>query len=234
MDFNLNEDLILNDFEAFLENSKQLNQHVMIEILTKLVFCIIKQISKFPTIIRELIKKQFEEINQTFYNSHETFEPDIFKACKNGKLASVKWLIEKENVDKNSEVSPDNYFHYLDEEGNMPIHYATMSENLNVVQYLVEQQNVNVNSKGNGGRSPLHFACENGNLDIVKYLISKGANKEAKDDLGNTPLHKAANFNKKDIVKYLLDNGANKNITNNSAERPYDHASNNEIKQLLQ
>ena len=30
-----------------------------------------------------------------------TFESYIFKACKEGKLTSVQWLIEKENVDIN-------------------------------------------------------------------------------------------------------------------------------------
>ena len=36
-----------------------------------------------------------------FISNESENESDIFKACKEGKLKSVQWLIEKENVDKN-------------------------------------------------------------------------------------------------------------------------------------
>ena len=42
-------------------------------------------------------KSNFEQIEE----KPKDYEPNIFKACKEGKLTSVQWLIEKENVDKN-------------------------------------------------------------------------------------------------------------------------------------
>ena len=58
------------------------------------------------------------------------FEPDIFKACKEGKLKSVQWLIEKEKINKNQK----------DEKGNTPIHIACTRGHLPIVQYLIEKQ----------------------------------------------------------------------------------------------
>ena len=60
------------------------------------------------------------------------YEPDIFKACKEGKLTSVQWLLEKENEDKIKKIDSNN----------TPIHIASQNGHLSIVQYLIEKQNV--------------------------------------------------------------------------------------------
>ena len=97
------------------------------------------------------------------------FESDIFKACKEGKLTSVQWLIEKEKEDKNKRVEKSNYelkFY----ENETPIHIASENGHLPIVQYLIEKQNVDKDIKGFLERTPLHYACNsfNNNLPVVE------------------------------------------------------------------
>ena len=160
------------------------------------------------------------------------FESDIFIACKEGKLTSVQWLIEKENVDKNKKVEVNDYNNDLWRE-DTPIHIASLNGDLPIVQYLIKKQNVDINIKGECGKTPLHYACENGHFPIVEYLISKGANIEAKDGDGWTPLQYASSFGKTDFVNYLVSKGANKNAKDNDGRTPYDVAANDEIKNIL-
>ena len=137
------------------------------------------------------------------------FESDIFQACKYGKLTSVMWLVEKGIVDKNKRVVETDYndkWKY-----DTPIHIASKNGHLPIVQYLIETQKVNINIKGNFGKTPLHYACLNGYRVIARYLISKGANIEAKETYWErTPLHYAADYCQTHIVKYLMSKGANK------------------------
>ena len=70
---------------------------------------------------------------------------------------------------------------------------------LNIIQYLVQELNINVNKQ-----DFLRIAAENGQLDIIKYLASNGF-----DILehGQVILRTASERNYVSIVKYLLDNG---------------------------
>ena len=121
------------------------------------------------------------------------------------------------------------------QKGDTPIHIAAMIEdNIQIVQYLIEKKNVNVNITGNYDMTPLHIACNSGNLPLVKYLISKGANINAVDKFQNwTPLHVAVFSNKVEIVKYLVSQGANDIIKDAQGRYPFYLTENDEIKKIL-
>ena len=157
------------------------------------------------------------------------FEQNIFKAAKDGKLSSVIYLIENEDVRPDcKDRTFDTPLHYAalggklevvaylmenhhcnkeqgDKFGNRPIHLACQANSLDVIQYLVQEKGVFINEVDNQGNTPLHLACLEGNLQIVQYLISKGAHKEAETNLGFTPLHYACQRNALHIVKYLIE-----------------------------
>ena len=221
---------------------------------------------------KSVLSYSFDSNNQIIYNyllskkdsieflpikeKPNDYEPDIFKASKNGQLTSIQWLIEQENINKNKR----------DSEFNTPIHIASMSGHLPIVEYFIEKQNIDQDIQGSHERTPLHYAClnghfhivlyliskganleakniynktplhcacENGHLQIVKYLISKGSNLEAKDEEGWTPLHFASKFDQIDVVKYLIRKGANKTIENIDGRTPFDLLNNKVIRNIL-
>ena len=159
----------------------------------------------------------------------EDFEPDIFKACRDGKLSSVQWLIEIENVDKNKKLESDYMIekNYTDD---TPIHIASKHGHLPIVQYLIEKQNVDINIFGHFNNRPISSACISGHLHIVEYLISKGADIQIP---GWSPLHLASQYGHMDIVKYLISKGANKNAKNQDGNTPYDVAYYYTIRNIL-
>jgi ankyrin repeat protein len=108
----------------------------------------------------------------------------------------------------------------LDKDGNTPIHHALEQFDpdccdLNVLTYLFDQKGVNVNTKGQSGRTLLHIACDYINsfpIEIFQYLITtKGADVHTQDSHNTTPIHYALrHFNPDEggdiaTLIYLLD-----------------------------
>ena len=159
--------------------------------------------------LKQKLPKEFPPITE----KPKDYEPDIFKSCKEGKLSSVQWLLEKENEDKNQKVEEYNeeLEFYKDD---TPIHIASKNGHLPIVQYLIEKQNVDIDIKGNERKTPLLYAFEKVQFDIVEYLIAKGANIEAKDEhFEQAPLHYACEWGYLPIVEYLISEGANIQVT---------------------
>ena len=141
------------------------------------------------------------------------YEDDVFDACKYGDFEVIKWIIEYKYFD----ISADNFINR-----DHPIHMACKFDHLPIVQYFIESTNIDVDIKGQGGKTPLHYACEFGNISIIQYLLAKGANINAKEDnYGKTPLHYASYFGKSNynssegqnqhmlqIVECLVSHGA--------------------------
>jgi ankyrin repeat protein len=55
----------------------------------------------------------------------------------------------------------------------LPLHLACMFSTLNVVKYLVGQNNTLLGEKDSEGNYPLHHACIGGNLKIIYYLVKQ-------------------------------------------------------------
>ena len=140
----------------------------------------------------------------------ENYEPDIFKATKEGKLSSVQYLIEQKGV-KQSIKNKDGW---------TLLHNACFYGHLSIVKYLVEVHCVDEEAKDNDGLTPLHIACRNGFLKIVKYLCETGVNKNVRFLNGSTPLHFACQKGHLNIVQYLCEAGADKESINNDGWAP--------------
>jgi ankyrin repeat protein len=108
-------------------------------------------------------------------------------------LNQFKLLIETHGADIN--VQNDN--------DRTPIHIALLSFRLRLgsdstaLNYVFNQQNIDVNIKDQTGFTLLHTACDNINslpLNIFKLLIeTNGADVNVQNDRDNTPLHTALN-----------------------------------------
>ncbi len=77
-----------------------------------------------------------------------------------------------------------------------------------VVDWLLQQNEIDVNIKGRGGITPLMIAAETGDLGIAKYLLAAEADINVKNDDGETALSIALSKGNNNVVNLLLSVGA--------------------------
>jgi ankyrin repeat protein len=119
-----------------------------------------------------------------------------------------RYLIETKGCDVNVQTKDND----------TPLYYAFNFFNSNeggdisVLQYLLNQTNINVNTKGQCSYTLLHAACDTINnlpLDVFKLLIeTKGFDVNAQDNCNDTPLHRAFRYfgpnDDSTVLMYLL------------------------------
>ncbi|KAJ9073604.1 Palmitoyltransferase zdhhc13 [Entomophthora muscae] len=109
-----------------------------------------------------------------------TMSASSFKNDKFGLLlqqsTSISRILLKGGVDPNQ----------VDGVGNSPIHLATMSNRLDLVE-LLYQHGAQVNLPGIRKSTPLHLAVKFHNPRIALTLVCYGADRKCKDCNGNTP-----------------------------------------------
>ena len=167
------------------------------------------------------------------YDQPKYYQRNPQKAVASEDIQSIQYSLRKGNIIDARKV----------------LNKACKYNNLDIVQYLVEKEGVDINCVVNG-KTPLHIACKYGNVNIVAYLINHNANIESIgiikrhifwvkvlpkiiifDD--STPLHFAAYYQKIDVVKYLIEKGANVNAKNHQNKRPDEITNNNQIISFL-
>ncbi|GLV41972.1 Ankyrin 2 [Carabus blaptoides fortunei] len=93
------------------------------------------------------------------------------------------------------------------------LHIAARNGNYELITYLLNKDNQDVNVQNEDGLSPLHciltaskFIAADVVKKMVKLLISKGASVNTMDNNGCTPLHVAAQLGQYQALKHLLNN----------------------------
>ena len=131
----------------------------------------------------------------------------LFNAIKNGKLEIVTVLLRNN----------PQWIDAKDQKGKTLLHHAVAAENLEIVQFLVEN-GVNTDIKDAEGISPLWLSMvgegweEVGkNLEIARYLIELGAEVNECNRSGCTLLQ-IAEYNDSDLAKMLIEYGAEESI----------------------
>lgn len=167
-------------------------------------------------------------------------ETRMFLASLTGDYDTVKYLIDKKNVNLNNSLNPlfiasakghVNIVELLlkngadinakEKRGWTPIMAAVQNENnASVVQILLKHE-ATVNDKSNYGITALIIASsKESNIEVVKMLLEKGADIEAKGGYAQkeTPLIVAAFRGNTNIAEILLDYGANIEAKNSDGE----------------
>lgn len=116
--------------------------------------------------------------------------------CKEGRLVTVKMLVEQ-GADPNSSMV----------DGTSALHGAVINGYLKVVEYLVENCDVNINAPTKKQITPLHSAIENNFIDILKYLCLNGADANKETIRGYTPFIIACGSGNLQAVIYLHELG---------------------------
>ena len=99
---------------------------------------------------------------------------------------------------------------------------VTEAERIDVVTWLLEHTNVNVNGGDlYHGDTPLHIAAHRGYVPILRVLIQQGnANVNQANQVGETPLMAACVSGKFEAVQYLVEKG--KAVVENNTPNVYD------------
>jgi hypothetical protein len=113
---------------------------------------------------------------RTGLSDHNDGASLLHVACKAGNRAYAALLLARGAV-----------LDVEDDSGRSPLFYATRAGRTSVVEWLVDELGMNVNTRDSDGRTPLFYACEEGRTCIAKLLISKGAEPGIADSVGETP-----------------------------------------------
>jgi ankyrin repeat protein len=102
-------------------------------------------------------------------------------------------------------------------EGDTPLHLAVLycriwyTEYIETISLILENDQVDINRRGNNGRTPLHHAIKGSNVITVRYLLKKGADLNVADENGATPLHLAAETvsytETTELIDFILETG---------------------------
>ena len=122
----------------------------------------------------------------------------LFRACEKGRLVDVRELVAGTKVDLKNCVIKDPH-------EDTPLHIAAKFDHMDIVQYLVEEEGCEVDSRNRYKNTPLYHAAKQGKLEVVKYFIGEiGSDPMIYCRWQRTPLHMACKHGKIEVVKYLL------------------------------
>ena len=119
----------------------------------------------------------------------------IYIAAQEGFLDVVQLLVESgANVTSSSK------------SGRKPLHMCAFSGHLDVVNYLLDNELVDVNCTDSKNWTPLHSAANKGHIATIRCLIEKGADINKLISMGRNALHLCSFYGQyTKIAKILLE-----------------------------
>jgi uncharacterized protein len=145
---------------------------------------------------------------------------ELFKNIVSGDIGAIKRAI-KNGGDVNAKVRDLT-----------PLMIAAGAGNKDVVNVLLEN-NADVATKGDNGKTALTIALRKSNLPIADVLIGKGADINAKDDKGVTPLMWASYEGRLETVKFVIDKKAEINASNIRGKTALNYAKEKNFKEII-
>ena len=165
-------------------------------------------------VVKELLKNKDVDVNMMVDTDvkKDFRATPLFAAIYKCKTKLVKLLLDDSRLDVNKS----------DSDGRSAITSAIHNECKDIIDDLLKQDNIKLETEDKHGWFPLLLASMFGRLDTVKKLCNAGVNINKKNKNGDTSLMVACIQARVNIVEYLLDNGANKELKNNSGENALD------------
>lgn len=142
----------------------------------------------------ELILKYYPEMIHARCDSAYTA---LHVACEFGSLSSVKKFVKN-----GADVNVQDYL------GITPLSLAVLAHHNNIVEYLLEQDKVDIERESNLGYTALMFSVDTYNIDITMLLIRGGANVFHTNNNGESILERAMDQRNGDMINILLMAGA--------------------------
>ncbi len=88
--------------------------------------------------------------------------------------------------------------------GESALHLAIRRNRTDMIKYLVEDKNADINIKDAAGWTPLMEAVVDNFPEVVKYLMEKGADKSIPNGRGEGAPKLAQKFGRSSMFEYLL------------------------------
>ncbi|XP_067662108.1 ankyrin repeat domain-containing protein 17-like [Haliotis asinina] len=88
--------------------------------------------------------------------------------------------------------------------GNNALHVACRGGHVDVAEFILSLNRVDVNSRGWRSRTPLMEAAANGRREVVELLMKEGADVSLRDDDGNNTFHLACVGEHLEVAEFLL------------------------------
>jgi ankyrin repeat protein len=111
--------------------------------------------------------------------------------------------------------------------------FVCLREYNDTVEFILENDLIDVNVTDFKNRTPLYFAVKSGRLDIVELLLMYGAYVDARSVKGRSPLHSAAKSGYFEMVELLVKYGANVNVRDNNGYSPLDMVGSDIVREFL-
>ncbi|MBX9890043.1 MAG: ankyrin repeat domain-containing protein [Amoebophilaceae bacterium] len=157
-------------------------------------------------------------------------------AIHQGSLEMIQLFIESERVGEDADFTLDQAVHYAvllgsldviklffqfekkfkninrpDCKGDTVLHNAVFNDHVEMVQFLLQSQTIDINALDGLNRTPFLLAIAKGNLDIIKWFIQPNIqerlNLNSTDVNGYTALHAAIMHNHIALAKWIIKSG---------------------------
>jgi len=122
----------------------------------------------------------------------------IHLAAENGDLQAMVRLVEEHGAEVVDSTDGSGY---------TALHWACWNGHVDVVHYLIDDQEVNINQRAQSfGQclTPLHMACINQHHEVIDILLAKGADPTIGDSDSRTQLMETSLSGMLDVVRRLL------------------------------
>ena len=86
--------------------------------------------------------------------------------------------------------------------------------NITDLEFILDRNIIDVNSKDENGNSLLHLCCQQGNKRMVKFMLRRGADIKTQNAAGNSVLHHCHLYSHFELAQYLLSKGADDSLVN--------------------
>ena len=128
----------------------------------------------------------------------DDYKEKFLKACQYGRLVDVRELAAGKKIPLKNCIAKSAH-------GDTPLHVAAYFGHKNIVEYMIVEEDFDVEIKNNYENTPLHRAANQGHLNVVKYLVEeKKSDPMAVCRWRRTPLHNACKHGRFEVVKYLI------------------------------
>ncbi|XP_062384310.1 ankyrin repeat domain-containing protein 16 [Sardina pilchardus] len=139
----------------------------------------------------------------------ENTSNNLIKFVQEGKLCLLKEELEA-NVDIRHSVISGHF----GRSGDTLLHYAARHGHLDILTYLVEVVDMDIELYNNDYKRPLHEASSMSHAPCVCYLLEKGAKVDSLKKADWTPLMMACTRRSLEVIELLLKWGANLSLKN--------------------